>query len=138
MAEVEVVLHHAEIDFMKSWEGAIGRSVERLAKETVYRQQVYGNKRTGYMVGRMHYTKKTYVRGIGFLAGSNAPYTLYVDQGTVPHKILPKKPGGMLVFYWAKVGHVVHLRSVNHPGNKAYDFLTKGLRRALGVWGRSG
>lgn len=138
MADVHVVLHYDQIDFMKSWAGPIGRSVERLARETVYRQGVHANRRTGRMIGRLHYDKKHYARGIGFLAGSSAPYTLYVDQGTIPHKILPKKPGGRLVFWWAKVGYTVHLRSVSHPGNKAYNFLTKGFRQALGVWGRAG
>lgn len=138
MAETTVVLHMDEINLMKSWEGQIGRSITRLANETVFRQRNFANVRTGLMVGRMHYEKKTYARGIGFLAGSNAPYTLYVDQGTMPHKITPRKPGGRLVFFWPKVGMVVHLKSVMHPGTKKYDFLTKGLRRALGVWGRSG
>lgn len=138
MADVTVVLHVGEINLMKSWEGDIGRSITRLANETVFRQRNFANIKTGHMVGLMHYDKKNYARGIGFLAGSSARYTLYVDQGTMPHKITPKKPGGRLVFFWPKVGAVVHLKSVMHPGTRKYDFLTKGLRRALGVWERSG
>lgn len=133
-----IVIHEAEIARMKSWEGEIGRSITRLAKETVFRQRSMANKKTGAMALKMHYKLKTYTTGIGFLAGSNARYTLYPDQGTSPHKITPKTPGGSLVFFWPKAGKVVHLKSVQHPGNKGSHFLERGLRRALSMWERSG
>jgi hypothetical protein len=137
-ATVVVVMDDAAVNVFRGWAGPIGRSVERLAKETVYRQKLLANKRTGAMMVGIHYDKKTFARGIGFDAGSNAPYALFVEEGTNPHKIVPKTPGGMLVFYWAKVGTIVHLRSVKHPGNRPYKFLARGLERALGVWNRGG
>ena len=133
-----VVVHTAEIDKMKSWDGEIGRSITRLAREIVFRQRAMANRRSGFMAGKMHWIRKNYASGIGFWAGSNAPYTLYPDQGTKPHPIYPKKPGGRLVFFWPKVGHVVILRSVQHPGNRGSKFLERGLRRGMSVWERSG
>jgi hypothetical protein len=76
------------------------------------------------------------VRGIQFDAGSDVDYTLFVDQGTKPH-VIKAKNAPYLVFFWPKVGRVVHFKSVHHPGNKAYGFLEmKGLERALGMWER--
>lgn len=56
------------------------------------------------------------------------------DRGARPHVIRPRRPGGMLVFYWPKVGRVVHLRKVNHPGNRPQRWFAAGLRR---WWPRS-
>lgn len=138
MADVLVVLHHAEIARMKSWNGEIGRSVTRLANDVVFWQRVYAPKNTGRMAGAMHWMRRRYVTGIGFLAGSSAPYTLYPDQGTRPHRIFPRRPGGLLVFYWAKVGMWVDMTMVNHPGSRGQYFLERGMRRALSVWDRAG
>jgi hypothetical protein len=128
---------HAAIAKFQSWEGPVGRSVERLAKETVFRQKIFANKRSGAMAGGMHYKKGKWSRGIQFDAGSDVDYTLFVDQGAKPH-VIKAKNAPYLVFYWPKVGRVVHFKSVNHPGNKAYRFLEKGLERALRMWERGG
>lgn len=42
----------------------------------------------------------------------------FLEFGTKPHVILPKKPGGVLAFYWEKIGEFVFLKKVNHPGTK--------------------
>jgi hypothetical protein len=89
------------------------------------------------MAAGMHYKKGKWSRGIEFQAGSDVDYTLYMDQGTQPHKITAKN-APYLVFYWPKVGRVVHFKSVNHPGNKPYKFLERGLERALRMWERGG
>jgi hypothetical protein len=136
--EVVVVMDIPEVDKFRGWTGPIGQSFGRLAKETVYWQRVGANKRTGAMAVGMEHKRLTLAQGIAFDAGSSKPYALFVDQGTKPHVITPKKPGGMLVFHWAKVGKTVFLRSVNHPGNRAYKFIQHGLEKALGVWNASG
>lgn len=50
-----------------------------------------------------------------------APYAPYVDQGTKPHVITPKRPGGVLVF--TENGQKIFARKVNHPGTKAQPFV---------------
>jgi hypothetical protein len=119
------------------WSGPVGRATERLAKETVFRIKALANKKTGTMIAGMHYKKGKWSRGIQFDAGSDVDYTLFVDQGTKPHPIHAKN-APYLVFYWPKVGRVVAFKSVQHPGNKPYKFLERGLERALRMWERGG
>ena len=135
-ADFKIEFDDAALAQFTSWDGAVGRSVERLAKETVFRQKALANKRSGAMAAGMFFKKGKWSRGIQFDAGSAVPYTLFVDQGTKPHKITAKN-APYLAFYWPKVGRLVHFKSVNHPGNKAYRFLEEGLARALRMWERS-
>jgi hypothetical protein len=128
---------NAAIAQFAGWSGPVGRSVERLLKEAVFRIKIFANKRTGAMAAGMHYKKSTWSRGLQALVGSEVDYTLYVDQGTKPHPIHAKNAPA-LVFYWPKVGRVVAFKSVNHPGNKPYKFLEKGFERALRMWERGG
>lgn len=54
------------------------------------------------------------------------------DQGSPPHVIRPKRAGGLLVFYWPKIGRVIGLRHVNHPGNRAKPWWQRALRATYG------
>ncbi|HEX8321641.1 hypothetical protein [Longimicrobium sp.] len=136
--KVEWVPDEAAIKEFAGWTGPVGQSVNRLAMEAVFRIRGLANRRSGVMTAGMHYKKGTWSRGIQFDAGSDVGYTLFVDQGTKPHPIKPKNPGGVLTFYWPKVGRVVHFKSVQHPGNKPYKFLERGLEAALSMWERGG
>jgi len=55
------------------------------------------------------------------------PYAAAVHMGAKPHPIVAKN-APFLVFFWPKVGHVVHFRRVNHPGNKPMPFLQTPVR----------
>jgi hypothetical protein len=55
----------------------------------------------------------------------------FVIFGTAPHVIRPRKPGGMLRFFWWKMGKQVAFRHVNHPGTAANDFLLRGLKKGM-------
>lgn len=46
-----------------------------------------------------------------------------LEYGSAPHTIEPKNPGGLLVFFWPVVGHVVRFKKVNHPGTRAYGMM---------------
>lgn len=63
---------------------------------------------------------------------ASSAHAKYVHEGTKPHLIKPVRRR-MLRFFWDKVGAVVYLRQVNHPGNKANPFLTRAMHQ---VWGR--
>lgn len=136
-ADVVVEIDDAALAVFQGWEGPVGRSVERLARDTVFFQKVFGAKKTGAMVAGMHYTKGKWSRGIQFEAGSDVSYAAANDQGAKPH-VIKAKNAPYLVFFWPKVGRVVAFKSVNHPGNKAYGWAMKGLQRALNGWERSG
>lgn len=57
------------------------------------------------------------------------PAALYVINGTRPHMIYPRRPGGTLRFTVG--GRVVYAKYAAHPGTKANDFLRQALRAAL-------
>jgi HK97 gp10 family phage protein len=52
---------------------------------------------------------------------NQAPYAGYVEFGTKPHVIRPKKPGGVLVFTVG--GTKVFAKKVNHPGTKPQPYV---------------
>lgn len=82
----------------------------------------------------------------------------YVDQGTKPHDIAPKRPGGRLVFTYGgpgsytpktqpgllasgpggQSGETTYARVVKHPGTKARNFLeaiAKDVQeQAIAIW----
>lgn len=60
---------------------------------------------------------------------STHPASIYLVNGTRPHMIFPRRPGGVLRFTVG--GRVVYARYVNHPGTKPNDFLRQALRAAL-------
>lgn len=56
------------------------------------------------------------------------PAASYVLQGTQPHPIYPRRPGGVLRF---TVGNrIVFARAVSHPGTKPNNFLLKAMMSA--------
>lgn len=131
---VEVNIDKLLVDQFAGWNGPIGRSIKRLAKLTVDIAKVEAPKKTLHLMGSIKYKKMSGPRGIAFEAGSTARHALWMERGTLPHTIKPKNPGGMLVFYWPKMGQTVHLRSVSHPGTKPYRYMEKGLSKAMKIW----
>lgn len=59
--------------------------------------------------------------------GTADPVGLWHHEGTQPHEISPRT-APRLVFFWPKVGHVVSLARVNHPGTRPNRFLTDSLQ----------
>lgn len=125
---VRVVLHHAEINHLKSWNGDVGHAVNRLAVKTLWWQKIFAPKRTGRLAASIKLKRRRFSRGIGFESGSNVKYALYQERGTFPH-IIRADPGKVLEFggHFAKVVH--------HPGNRATHFLERGLDQAVREWG---
>lgn len=62
----------------------------------------------------------------GYQVVSTAPHSVYVVKGTRPHRIT----GNPLLAF--KVGsQTVFAQSVNHPGTKANDFMTRALQATM-------
>ena len=152
---VRVVMNRAAVNEFRGWHGPVGRSVNRLAKETEFRARAtapVGNfatyavasslpyKKPPHPPGRLkanHKTKKgRWARGISFEVGSDVGYALYVHEGTGPHPIKAKR--GRLMFWWPKVGQVVTPKAVLHPGTRANPWLTRALERSMRMWQRGG
>ncbi len=66
--------------------------------------------------------------------GNKAPHVLFLEEGTKPHTITPKKAGGVLAFQAA--GDMVFARSVKHPGTKPTHFMLDARDRAEVVLAR--
>ena len=60
--------------------------------------------------------------------GSNLPYARVVEEGASPHLIFPIPPHTYMKFYWRKVGRVVYLDKVRHPGMKGKGYLAEAAR----------
>lgn len=59
---------------------------------------------------------------------ATAPYAIYLERGTAPHIIVPRRPGGYLRF---TVGSkVIYTRLVHHPGTRPYNIIRDGAARA--------
>lgn len=89
--------------------------------------------KTGALRRGLRMSQSRDVRGrwsTGYDVISTADHTLYVIKGTKPHKIVPKEQGGVLAFFWKQGGGLVFFRSVNHPGTRANNFLSRALRAA--------
>lgn len=52
--------------------------------------------------------------------------SLLEHDGARKHRIVPVRARA-LRFFWARVGHTVVLKSVNHPGTEGSQFLTRPL-----------
>jgi hypothetical protein len=138
VADVKVVIDKAAVDVFRGWNGPLGHSVNRLAKETEWRARTLANRRTGRMIEKMETKKGKWSKGIEFQVGTSVPYALFVHEGTKAHEIKPRTPGGLLVFYWPKVGKTVYFRRVWHPETRPYKFLERALEGAMRMWQRGG
>jgi hypothetical protein len=147
MAIVTVVMFKPAVDEFRGWTGPIGQSIYRLAREGAFRQRALVGKKSGALAASIEVGRKGHgARGIEVDVGANAllgtrgrsGYAEPNDQGAMPHIIRPKRPGGMLVFFWAKVGREVEFRSVFHPGNRAHHWAEKGMAAAMAMWQRGG
>jgi hypothetical protein len=149
VTNVTVRMYKPAVDQFRGWNGPIGHAVSRLADAVRWTQMVLVAKRSGALAVSIKVGPKTRWAGgitvtIGAGAGGGSAgrgrkgYALANDQGAAPHVIRPKRKNGMLVFYWAKVGRVVHLRRVNHPGNRGYYWAERGLVAAMARWSSGG
>src|SRR5262245_6305040 len=89
-------------------------------------------RRGGTLRGAWKLTSSHGSTGSTFTLSNPTEYASFQESGTGPHPIRPRRPGGFLVFYWPKVGAVVFLRHVNHPGNPPLYFVKNNLNR--GQW----
>jgi len=60
--------------------------------------------------------------------GSELFYARIVEDGARPHLIFPIPPRTYMKFYWRKVGRVVYLDKVRHPGQRGKGYLAEAAR----------
>lgn len=88
-------------------------------------------RRTGNLFDSTKTTTSWGARRVVVSTINAAKYAPAIEFGARPHVIQPRNPGGILRFFWGRLGRWVALRKVNHPGNRTYNF----LRRAVGIAG---
>lgn len=95
--------------------------------------------RTGHLKSTVRYKKARKKANLGFITGNlgmgdgSTPQARILELGgrTRSHMIYPKK-ARMLVFFWPKVGKLMFLRKVKHPGSvfEPRAVLGRGMARA--------
>lgn len=111
--------------------GSARKLVEKVTSEVYFLAQLdsrgpYSTGRTAASMTRRVYTVGSTVHGD---VRANTPYSHIAHDGARPHIIRPRRPGGKLVFYWRKVGHVVNFPYVSHPGMRGKHFLSGPMER---------
>lgn len=132
-----LVLNNIEIDRMlKGESGPVARNLIRRADlllGAAKRQIRAGHVAAGFGTGGVNLRDTGYKRlqhgpngDIQIIVGFNHPIALIHHEGTRPHIILPRKPGGVLVF--PGTSGVVFAKRVHHPGTHPNRYLTDNLR----------
>lgn len=110
-------------------------ALERIAT-SVYEKAVKnapGNKgegggKRGYGGNLKQSIRKSPYGATGFIVRVNADYGVYVDQGTKPHVIVPRR-APYLVFK-NRDGKWIRTKRVNHPGTKPTYFFTNAVEES--------
>lgn len=128
MAKVTVRLDDRQIRSMFDRPTEARRYMERKVFETVVAARAEAPTKTTALQRSIG---STYRGGGRWEVAATAPHARFVHQGTEPHVIKARtKP--RLIFFWKKVGRVVSLIQVNHPGTTPNPFLTRAMHK---VWG---
>lgn len=112
-------------------QGDLGRFLSRVGgyvtREAVVLTSQRLHRRTGFYTDHFRTTTTREAYGLRTRITNTAEYATYLENGTRPHIIRPKRPGGVLVFQ-NKAGQTVFAREVHHPGTRPYRILTDALR----------
>lgn len=106
--------------FMSRLGGFVTRAGQELADQRLQR-------RSGAFRGGFTTHTEREAGGLRTRITNSAEHASYLNNGTRPHVIRPRKPGGVLVFT-NKAGQIVFAREVHHPGTRPYRILDDALR----------
>lgn len=123
---IRLDLNHAAIRHLLTGETEpVVKFIRRVARDVRNRAVLHCPVDTGLL--RQSLTESVDIndsRVVAFV-GTDVPYAIYVHEGTRPHLIRPRRPGGALRFTVG--GQVVFAKYARHPGTKPNPF----LRRAV-------
>lgn len=116
----------------KSWNGPVGIWLAEKCWKLESLARLSAGYDTGELVASISTSKGRHITGdLEALVGANPGLNLGIGygywnhEGTRPHEIRPRIPGGVLRF--RSRGMVVYATKVNHPGTSSTKFLTKWL-----------
>lgn len=116
---------------VKNYEARSRLAAQRLPNRLLVdaRRGARPHNKTGRMVGSLR-TRGTYQAGvIRVTITSDQVQTITTNFGARPHVIVPRRKR---VLHWRTGGRDFFARRVNHPGNRAFGWLT----RVLDTWPR--
>lgn len=115
----------------RSIRGASRRELDTTSRQVVNRAKILAPVDTGRLRAsiRVESRRLLTLRSV-YTIGSDVSYAPFVHDGTRPHRIRPKSPGGVLRFRMG--GRVVYAKVVNHPGTRARPFLDDAVRQIAG------
>lgn len=118
-------------DLNRAIRGASRRELEATARQVMNRAKILAPVDTGRLRAsiRIESRRLLTLRSV-YTIGSDVSYAPMVHDGTRPHQIRPRSPGGVLRFRVG--GRVVYAKVVNHPGTRARPFLDDALRQVAG------
>ena len=123
----KLVIYHGIFNLeMTDPRGMVGRSMSALGSKMVIKAKAQVGKETGSLARSigMSVSKATY--GVKLTVHAKDKKAYMHHEGTRPRVILPKNPGGVLVF--SKGTRVIKTERVMHPGTKPNRFLSDQLR----------
>ena len=110
------------------------REAERFADEVTRVARAKAPYRTGYLRSMILPNPVVVRSAFEVESGvtSNAPYSIFVEQGTRPH-VIRAVNARALSFYWPRVGRRVFFASVNHPGTRPNPFMQDAVNEVIGT-----
>lgn len=150
MADVIIVWNEPELfRVLKSYEGPVGLHVAKLARRCTRTAKEFANvspagdleagRPRGYMRSKIRWDRGRDVIGVyadvsspARTARDGAPYGLFMEVGTRPHVIRPRRQGGWLRWQGAD-GRIYLAHQVTHPGTRPYAYLRRALATLRGA-----
>jgi len=110
------------------------RELGEASRQAVNRAKVLAPVDTGRLRASIRVeARRTLTLRSRYTIGSDVYYAPFVNDGTRPHIIRPRRPGGTLRFTVG--GRVVYAKVVHHPGTRARPFLDRALREVAAARG---
>jgi hypothetical protein len=110
--------------------GTVGRHLHRTANHITQLAKIQVGKKTGKLAKSIRFEHiPRNALGPRVKVGAYTTYAMAHHQGTRPRIIVPRHPGGALIF--RKGPRVIITKVVRHPGTKPNRYLTDPMRRVV-------
>jgi hypothetical protein len=138
MARARVQITQAQLESVVSGPRGLATAyVRRITRQIENRARLYAPVNTGNL--RSSITSVVTSRGltVSGVVGTPLEYAVYVHEGTRPHEITPRTPGGTLTWKAGpgsgenRPGPRVYARRTFHPGTRANPFLRRAMEDVL-------
>jgi hypothetical protein len=106
--------------------GMVGRYMSGVGTELANKARAQVGKKTGALARSIGMSVSGATYGVKLSVYARDKKAFKHHEGTRPHVIYPKNPGGVLIF--GKGGRVIKTKRVMHPGTKPNRFLSDQLR----------